>query len=180
MERRHTVSSRSLILAIIAVLVIAGGAVAAVLLLTGDDDTNKHNTANPGGSVPPRSVAAVSCTAIKDAMIQSGAVGKGSITITEGGSQPVSGLPRPPGSPTTACTVRPTDPNDVNGTVDHITVIAWHGVTEDEFGGQLKHSGYHPTSEGEFTVYTKSNTNEVTAAVVTATIANQLVTFYSS
>jgi hypothetical protein len=68
----------------------------------------------------------------------------------------------------------------MEGTVDHITVITWNGVTEDEFGGQLKHSGYHPTSEGDFTVYTTSNANDVTAVVVTATIANQLVTFYSS
>jgi hypothetical protein len=191
-------NNRNLILAVIGVLVIAGGAVAAALLLTGNDDNTKKQATGPGGKAPvsgnplpgrptsfpttngasvPQSTAVLSCTGIKDAMVRSGAFDKGSITVSDGGSAPGSDLPQPSGSPTTTCTVRPSDPKDATGGVDHLTVVAWSGVTEHDFGGQLKSAGYHPNSEGEYTVYTKGS--DTSTEVVTATISDQLVTFYT-
>lgn len=186
-------TNRTVILSIIGVLVIVGGAAVAILLLTGGNGDKKH-TAGPGGSPvngtpapgeptafprtnPPQgpSAASVSCPRIKSALIGSGAFKAGSITVSDGGTPPSAGVPLPDGAPTTTCTVRPSNPQNAGG-VDHVTVIAWRGVSERTFDAQLKNAGYDASSEGDYTFWVHTGSSQ--AQVVTATIGKELVTFY--
>lgn len=186
-------SNRTVILSIIGVLVIAGGAVAAILLLTGSNGDKKH-TAGPGGvhgtqapvpgaptafpkggGVQGGTVAALSCTRIKNALIRGGGFTAGSITVSDGGTPPSAGVPQPSGTATTTCTLRPSDPSSA-GSIDHIVVIAWRGVTERVFAAQLRSAGYHSTSNAGYTFW--GDTGSSRPKVVTATISGQLVTFY--
>lgn len=184
-------SNRAVILSIVGVLVIAGGAVAAIILLTGSGNkhaaglagVHRNGTPVPGtptafpktNAVQGRTITAMSCSRIRNALTRGGGFTAGSITVSDGGTPPSTGVPRPSGTPTATCTIRPSDPSST-GSIDHIVVIAWRGVSEHAFAARLKGAGYAESSKDNYTVWFGPRSSQ--PDVVTTTMANQLVTFY--
>lgn len=176
-------SYRGLILAIIGVLVVAGGAAAAVLMLTGAN-SDKHASRSPVASRPgafPSSdamqrqgVTGLGCIRIRNALTRGGTLQAGAVKVSDGGTVPRA-APQPAGTPTTRCTLSSRHPAEARGAY-RVVVVAWSGVTARDFAAQLKSAGYHSAAKDGYTLWINSRPAE--PRVVTATIADRLVTLY--
>jgi hypothetical protein len=138
--------SRNLIIAIVAVVVVAAAAIIAIVALSGGDDTKPaaQPTATLTGSpVRPSSSVATStgastgpsAGAVSCADIAGTSLLNGKLTLTPGGSKPDVQLPA--GAPDLICSGE----THVNQSA-HVTALAWHGVSQSSYLGQLTRAGW--------------------------------------